>query len=126
MATAPEVKGPKTTKFDPTNHISAQHLDLVHHIRTKFGMNILLDLTNKFAQEFYQLGQNPRWTLEVKGPKSTKFDSTNHISARHLDPVHAIWTKGGIGMDILDPKNKPVQEFLILRKIQDGRRGSNA
>ena len=52
--------------------------------------------------------QNPSWPLEVKGPKSTKFDSTNHISAWHLDPVHPIWTKFGMGI-ILDPTNKPVQ-----------------
>ena len=37
------VKGLKSTKFDPTNHIFARHLDLVHQIWTTFGMNILLD-----------------------------------------------------------------------------------
>ena len=46
------VKGPKATNFDPTNHISVQHLDLVYQIWTKFGINILLDPTNKFVQEF--------------------------------------------------------------------------
>ena len=38
---------------------------------------------------------NPRRPPEVKGPKSAKFDPTNHISAQHLDPVHPIWTKFG-------------------------------
>ncbi len=41
----------------------------------------------------YQLEQNRRWPPEVKGPKSTKFEPTNHISARHLDSVYPIWTK---------------------------------
>ena len=62
----------------------------------------------------------------VKSPKSTKFDPsypTNHFSAWHLNPVHLIWIK--FGMDILlDHKNKSAQEFLINRKIQDGRQGS--
>ena len=36
----------------PTNPISARHLDLVHQITTKLNMDILLDPTNNFAQEF--------------------------------------------------------------------------
>ena len=41
----------------------------------------------------------------------------------NLDPVHLIWTK--FGMDIqLDPRNKPSEEFFIFLKIQDGRRRS--
>ena len=60
---------------------------------------------------------------DVKCPKCTKFDPTNHISARHLVLVHQIWTK--LGMDIqLDHLNKAVQEFIVYRKIKDGRRGS--
>ena len=36
------------------------------------------------------------------------------------DPVHLIWTT--FGMDILiDPRNKPAEEFVIFLKIQDGR-----
>ena len=39
----------------------------------------------------------------------------------NLDPVHRIQTK--FGMDILlDPRNKPAEEFFIFLKIQDGRR----
>ena len=34
------------------------------------------------------LSQNPRWLPGVKGPKSTKFDPTNNILARHSDLVH--------------------------------------
>ena len=71
------------------------------------------------------LSQNPRWSLGVKGPKSTKFDLANHISAWHLDLVYQIWTKFGMNI-LLDPTNKFAQEFLIYRKIQDGRRGSKA
>ena len=41
-----------TTKFEPTNHISARYLDIFHQILTKFGMAILLDPKNKSAQEF--------------------------------------------------------------------------
>ena len=55
--------------------------------------------------------------------KGTSFDPTNHIWARHMDPIHQIWTK--FGMDIpLDPRNKPVEAFFIFLKIQDGRRRS--
>ena len=55
----------------------------------------------------------------VKGPKSTKFDPTDYISAQHLDPVCPIWSK--FGMDILlDHRNKPAEEFFIFIKIQDG------
>ena len=47
------------------------------------------------------------------------WEGKNHILAWHLDPVHLIWTK--FGMDILlDPRNKPVEEFLIYHEIQDG------
>ena len=44
---------PKSTKFDPTNHISAWHLDPVHLIWTKFGVEILLDLRKKHIFSFY-------------------------------------------------------------------------
>jgi hypothetical protein len=162
------VKWPKSTKFDPTNHISAQHLDLVHQILTEFGMDILLDLSNKLAKRISHLSLNPRWPPGVKGPKltkftpqitfrlgiwisfirfgqnlawtyfltlhtslcknisvstkykmaaggqrskMTKFDPTNHISARHFDLVHQIWTKFGMNI-LLDPTNKFAQEFI--------------
>ena len=44
----------------------------------------------------------------------------NHIFAWHLDPVHLIWTKFGMDKQV-DPRNKPVGEFFIFLKIQDGR-----
>ena len=69
------------------------------------------------------LSQNPRWSPGVKGSKSTKFDLANHISSWHLDLVYQIWTQFGMNI-LLDPTNKFAQEFLIYRKIQDGRRGS--
>ena len=54
----------------------------------------------------YQLVQNPRWPLESKVQKSTRFVPTSHISARHLDVFHQILTK--FGMDILLDPNKQV------------------
>ena len=45
-------KCPKLVKFDPTNHISAPHLDPVHPIWTIFDMDILLDPTNNPADFF--------------------------------------------------------------------------
>ena len=53
----------------------------------------------------------------------TKFDPTNYITARHLNPVHPIWTKFDMNIKV-DPRNKAVEEFLIFLKIQDGRRRS--
>ncbi len=49
----PSVKDPKLTKFDPANYISAHHLDPVHLIWTKFGMDILVDPRNKSVEEFF-------------------------------------------------------------------------
>ena len=49
----------------------------------------------------------------------TEFDPTNHISGRHLNSLHPIWTKFGMEI-LLDPRNNPVEEFLIFVKIQDG------
>ena len=43
----------------------------------------------------------------------------NHVLAWHLDPVHPIWTKISMNM-VFDPKNKPIEEFFIFLKIQDG------
>ena len=37
--------------------------------------------------------------VEVKGPKSTKFDPTYHLTARYLDPIPRIWSK--FDMDLL-------------------------
>ena len=85
-----------------------------------------LAITTPFKQAcatIFHLSQNPRWSLGVKGPKSTKFDLANHISAWHLDLVYQIWTKFGMNI-LLDPTNKFAQEFLIYHKIQDGRQGS--
>ena len=41
----------------------------------------------------FDFSQNSRWRPSVKGPKSTKFDPTNYISAPYLDPVHPILDK---------------------------------
>ena len=111
------VKCPKSTKFDPTNHILARRGTLISFI--KFGQILALTYYLTFKQvctRINQLAQNPRWPPEVKGPKSTKFDPTNHILARHLVPVYQIWTKFCIDI-LLEPSNKPAQQFLIYRKI---------
>ena len=50
-----------------------------------------------------------------KGKKLTKFDPTNHISARHTDSVHPIWTKSGTDI-LIDFTNKFVDEFYIFSK----------
>ena len=84
-------------------------------------MDILLDTRNKPTDEFFHFYQNPRWPPAVKGPKSAKFDPANHISALHSDPAIPIWTKCGIDI-LLDPRNKPAEQFFIYRKIQDGHR----
>ena len=95
----------KSTQFDPTNHILAWHLDTIHPILTKYGIDILLDHMNKPVDKFLHLLQNPRWPSEVKGKKSSKFGPTNHLSARHLDLIHLIWTKFGRQI-LLNPRNK--------------------
>ena len=47
-------------------HIFAWHLDPVHRIQSKFGMDILLDPRNKPAKEFFHFFQNTRWPPAVK------------------------------------------------------------
>ena len=41
------VKCHKSTKFDPTNHISVRGLDTAHLILAKFGIDIVLDPIHK-------------------------------------------------------------------------------
>ena len=101
-------------------HIFAWHLAPVHRIQTKFGMDILLDPRNKPAEQFFIYWKIQDGRRPVKGPKSAKIDPLNHVLARNSDPAHPIWTKSGIDI-LLDPRNKPVEEFFIYRKIQDDR-----
>lgn len=49
----------------------------------------------------------------------TKFDPTNYISARHLNPVHPIWTKFGMNIKV-EHRNKAAGEFSNFLEIQDG------
>ena len=100
------------TKFDPTNYISARHLNLIHPIWTIFGMDILVDPRNKAAED---------------GRRRSKIEFLqnllkNHISAWQMDPVHLIWTKFGRKI-LLNSRNKLTEEFLTYRKIQNGRHG---
>ena len=82
-------------------------------------MDIQLDSRNKPAEEFFIFLKIQDGRLRPK-----VLNRPNFISARHLDLDHPIRTI--FGMDILlDPKNKPVEEFFIFLKIQDGRRRSN-
>ena len=109
----PEVKGPKLNKFDSTNHSLARHLDLVHQIWTKFGMNILLDPTNKPVEEFLIQRQDSRRGSNVL--KSTKFDPTNDISARHFSPVYPIWAKYRPTEQISTPMFSRVRNAMKLQ-----------
>ena len=49
----PAVKGPKSAKFDPANHISPLHSDPAIPIWTKCGIDILVDPRNKPAEETF-------------------------------------------------------------------------
>ena len=84
----PGVKGTKSTRFDPTNHISARHLVSMHLAWTYY-----LILQKNLRKILSAL--NPRCPPVVKGPKSTKFAPINHILARLLNLVHQIWIKFG-------------------------------
>ena len=63
------------------------------------------------------LGNNFRFfkmTAFVKGPKSAKFYTTNHIAPRHLNPVHLIWAKFGLDI-LLDIRKQPAEFFISLK-----------
>ena len=49
----------------------------------KIGMDMIFDPETKLTED----------VLIAFDQKSNKFDPTNHISARHLDPIHLIWRK---------------------------------
>ena len=49
----PAVKDPNSAKFDPANHISAQHSNRAHPIMTRCGIDILLDPRNKPAVQLF-------------------------------------------------------------------------
>jgi hypothetical protein len=122
------VKSPKSTKFDPsypTNHFSAWHLNPVHLIWIKFGMDILLDHKNKSAQEFLinRKIQDGRHS-GVKCPKSTKFDPTNHILARRGTLISFIKFGQILALTYYLTFKQVCKEFLIYHKIQEGRWGS--
>ena len=52
------------------------------------------------------------------GRRRRRGGAQNECFWNNSDLVHLIWTK--FGMDILiDPRNKPTEEFLIFLKIQD-------
>ena len=60
-------QSPKSTKFDPTNHILAWHLDVVHQIWTKFGMNIFLTLQTSLCKN---LSVRAKSKMAARGQKS--------------------------------------------------------
>ena len=61
--------------------------------------------------------------MAARGQRSEIDQIWPHISHIIWFPFIRFWTK--FGMDILhNPSNKPAQEFLVYRKIQDGRQGS--
>ena len=111
----------KATKFDPTNYISARHLDAVHLIWTKFGMDILVYPKNKHVEleEFFICLKFQDGRRRSKIEFQTKFLLKNHISTWLTHPVHPIWTKRGRNI-LLNHRNKSIKEILTYRKIQDG------
>ena len=76
---------------------------------------------NLLCEIFFSSHRSALWTaLSQEGEGEGE---QNECFCNNLDPVHLIWTK--VGMDIqLDPRNKSVKEFFIFLKIQDGRRWS--
>ena len=108
---------PHKSHFGSAFGSCSSYLDKIWHEHTTWPFK-------QACARISHLLQNPRWPPGVKGPKSTKFDHTNHISARHLDLVHQILTKLGMTV-LLDHTNKFVQDFLSLHKIQYGRLRSN-
>ena len=87
-----------------------------------FAWTYYLTLKTSMCRNFSFIA---KFKMAARGQRS-KIDQiwpTNHILARHLVPVHQIWTKFCMNI-LLDPLNKPAQQFLIYRKIQDGRWGS--
>ena len=106
---------PHKSHFSSAFGCHSSDLDKIWHEHTSWPYK-------QVCARMYQSAQNSRWPPEVKGPKSTKFDPINYISARHLNPVHPIWNKFGMGI-LLDLTSKPVQEFLIYSKIKDGGSG---
>ena len=87
-------------------------MDPVHPILTKFGMNILIDPRNKPADEFLIFLELQHGGLPSKVQNRPNLTPQINISARHLDPVHLIWTK--IGMVILiDISDKRVEAFFF-------------
>jgi hypothetical protein len=95
---------PHKSHFGSAFGSRSSYLDKIWHEHTSWTQK-------EVCARIYQLAQNPRWPPEVKGPKSTKFDPTNHILARHLDIVHQIWTKSGMKI-LLDHTIKFGWEFF--------------
>ncbi len=99
------VKGPKSTKFDPTNHVAAYYLEIR-------------------LQKNFHYSQNPRWPPVVKKinfdkklARKSHFGLANGSHSSDLD-------KFGRNI-LLDPSSKSLEEFLIHCKIQDGCHGRN-
>ena len=102
------------------------------HFDRRWPSWILRNMKNSFAGLF--LGSSSmsmpnfvwiRWTGSKLLQKIivVRYKLPLSIFCNNLDPVHRIQTK--FGMDILlDPRNKPAEEFFIFLKIQDGRRRS--
>ena len=69
---------------------------------------MVFDPKNKATEELLIFLKIQDGWPSVKGKKSTKFDPSNYILARHLDPVRLIWTKFGMDM-LVDHGNKRVE-----------------
>ena len=116
---AGSLKGQKSTKFDPTNHISARHLDPFHLILINLTWVYYLTLKLSFRRNFYLKIQDGCRDFKLN---FDKFRLKNDRSALQTNPFDLIWTE--FCMDILlDLKNKPAEELLTVCKIKDGGRG---
>lgn len=94
-------------------------IPLIQFDKIWHGHWLLLKLNPETSpQKNWSFIPKSKMAAAVKRQKSVKFDPTKHFLALHLDPVHPIWTKFGIGV-LLDPRNRPVQEYLVYCKIQD-------
>ena len=101
------------------NHILDWHLDPVHLICTKIAMDMVFDSKNKLTDEFIIF-------LEIQdGGLRSKVQNGPNLNPQITHQLR-IWIlfirfRQNFGMDILlDIRNKPTEESLIDRKMQDG------
>ena len=84
-------------------------------------LNTLLFLLNKLIFSSHRRALQTALSQRAGAAAAAAVEGKFHIFCNNLNPVYRIQAK--FGMDILlNPRNKPVEEFFIFLKIQDGRR----